>query len=1067
MLKTSMIRSALAALACSLSFTTHAIADAPKRIDVPAGELIAALETLSRQAAVDLVFQPDQLKSFRTEGVRGTYSPQDAIRILLQGKPLQLHTDASSGAMVIAPAAAPKSAPVTGGRAEEPKGFWSRFRLARSNTPSPDPAPANTEKEAAVEGYEPRAGRGIPEILVEGSRSLNADIERTRDDIQPYVVLDREAIAKSGARNVDEFLKYKLTMATSAPSQSQLGGTQALNGNTSSINLRGLGKNQTLILIDGHRAASLAFGGGPNQPDLNGIPLSAIERIEVLPATASGIYGGGATGGVINVVLRRDYAGVETKLTYENAFEQDVPNRQVDLSAGFSLEGGRTDVLFAGSYSDADALLMEDRGFFARGRAHVLANNPAAIFSAQNPPLGATVNIRSSTGANLTLKNGGGALNSPFTYVPRGYTGPASDNGAALRENAGQYNHELANTAQGLGGGRVGLLNAPTVKSGMLTIRREMTSSLQAFLDLSASSNESFFLDNAATSTFLIPNTAPINPFNQPVRVTLPAFGADGTIETMIQNRKAVGGVIAKLPGDWTAAADYTWNRTRLSRARPGVLDATAAGAALSNGTINAFRDPNTFAVDFSPYLFGDSVSTAPVHTTLENAALRFSGPVGSLPAGRPTLATLVEYRQESFDDFFNVTQTAAAPSTLFLPSRSQKVESVYLEATLPIVSEINRIPGVQLLELQLAGRHDEYETNGANAINIVNGVPSAPVTRSRNRLSSTDPTAGLRYQPVPGVTFRASWGTGFLPPAVNQLVPGSTPTTSVLTDPRRGNAALGGVTLTTGGDPDLRPEESESRSLGLILQPAFAPGLRFSVDWIQIDKTDNIRNLSLNQENLNLELLVPGLVTRADPAPNDPFGVGRITGYSTQLRNISRVEVEAYDFALSYETGPTRAGAFNFSLGGTKMAHFLTMLTPLTPTAEMAGVSGAFGDEGGLNWKLSSILEWELRQMSLAWSTMYFDSYYLMSDHSVVPSQGSATVPSQIYHDLIGTYRFDLGAATALARLASSTQVAVGVRNLFNKEPPVEATSTVGALYSNWGDPRLRSYFVSLNVAF
>ena len=108
MLKTPIVRPALVALICSVAFTAHAIADAPKRIEVPAGELVVALETLSRQAAVDLVFQPDQLKPFRTDGVSGTYTPQDAIRILLKGTPLELRTDASSGAMVIA-AAAPKS----------------------------------------------------------------------------------------------------------------------------------------------------------------------------------------------------------------------------------------------------------------------------------------------------------------------------------------------------------------------------------------------------------------------------------------------------------------------------------------------------------------------------------------------------------------------------------------------------------------------------------------------------------------------------------------------------------------------------------------------------------------------------------------------------------------------------------------------------------------------------------------------------------------------------------------------------------------------------------------------
>src|SRR6266480_1467167 len=102
MLKTLMIKGTLIAFVCCVSFSAHARADSPRPINVPAGELVTALETLSKQAAVELVYQPAQLKSFRTGGVKGTYTPEAAIRILLKGTPLELRTD-PSGAMLIAP----------------------------------------------------------------------------------------------------------------------------------------------------------------------------------------------------------------------------------------------------------------------------------------------------------------------------------------------------------------------------------------------------------------------------------------------------------------------------------------------------------------------------------------------------------------------------------------------------------------------------------------------------------------------------------------------------------------------------------------------------------------------------------------------------------------------------------------------------------------------------------------------------------------------------------------------------------------------------------------------------
>src|SRR5262249_27682735 len=149
---------------------------------------------------------------------------------------------------------------------------------------------------------------GIPQVMIRSSRSLDADIERTADDIQPYVVIDREAIRKSGAENVEDLLKTRLSMNYAALSNNQT--TGSITGNRSSIALRGLSADQTLSLIDGRRAGSLVAGGTGTQVDLNAIPLAAIERIEVLPTTASGIYGGSATGGVVNVVLRREYTGI-------------------------------------------------------------------------------------------------------------------------------------------------------------------------------------------------------------------------------------------------------------------------------------------------------------------------------------------------------------------------------------------------------------------------------------------------------------------------------------------------------------------------------------------------------------------------------------------------------------------------------------------------------------------------------------------------------------------------------------------------------------------------------------
>src|SRR6202789_113254 len=136
MLKSVSFRSALLVVAWAVSLSAHAMADVPKQIDIPAGELVAALESLAKQSTVDLVYQPAQLKTFHTGGLKGQYTPEAAIRILLKGTPLELRTDSTGAMVIVLPSAhstSNNSAPEVGqeGRgaagAESPR---ARLRLA-------------------------------------------------------------------------------------------------------------------------------------------------------------------------------------------------------------------------------------------------------------------------------------------------------------------------------------------------------------------------------------------------------------------------------------------------------------------------------------------------------------------------------------------------------------------------------------------------------------------------------------------------------------------------------------------------------------------------------------------------------------------------------------------------------------------------------------------------------------------------------------------------------------------------------------------------------------------------
>lgn len=1037
-------------------------------LSIEAQPLRTALRAFESQSGLQVSYREEDVATagVMAPRVAGDMEAEEALRLLLSGTGLKFEF---INPRLVRVSSASEEAPKSKVLAEEKPTAMPeddgprRIRLAQADKAT------TSETEFPLSGGAPSAtSAAVPEVLVEGSRLLNMDIRRTEDDMQPYVIFSRDTIEQSGASNIQDFIKTRLPMATNANAPAQ--GLSNLGG-VSSINLRGLGTNQTLVLIDGHRAAGINLNGNPQQPDLNGIPLSAVERIEVLPATASGIYGGGATGGVINVILRRDYTGAEAEVTYGDTLDGGGTSYRISLNSGFSLEGGRTSVLLAASYAKTGPLLVGERDYAQDARNTMLANNPGFFFGpSASPPVGATTNIRSNAPLvggqrpNLTLKGSNQSLNSPYTFVPLGYEG--NDGGAALLANAGQYNLDLPQNAQGA---NASLLNEPKVESLITTVRREFLDNLQGFLELAASNNTGRFRTNRANATFTLPANAPNNPFNEPIIVTTPIFGADATAVSTVYSRRAVAGLIWQISRDWQLVTDYTWNRVRFSSLTPNGIT-TAAGTAVNSGEINVMRDTNLFPVDFEAFLEPPTV-TEPTHSVMRDATVRVAGSLVELPAGPLTLTTMVEYRTEKFD----WTISRNATSRTDFPDRSQSAKSVYLEAKIPIFSGKNRVPGVELLEVQLAGRRDEYTVNGSNSLTS----PTQVVQRYTRELSSTDPTFGLRWKPVRDVMLRFSYGTGFLPPAVTQLVPSapvtipaSTAASLSVRDPLRGNEPLGAFTANGGGSPDLKPEESTSKSIGAVFTPRFVEGLRLSFDWTRIDKTDGITSFGFNQDAINNEALIPGLIVRGPVTPGDPFGVGRVVEFNApRLYNIAQLNVEAYDVSINYTLSTGRFGSLGFDLNGTRLMHLETQITPSSPLVENVGVSNATVNPGnvggGLRWKGNASINWIHGSWGLGWNTSYYDSYWLNLAHTVNINQGAAKVPKQIFHDMYVSW----SAPENVRGILEKTRVRLGITNVFNTKPEQDLVGTTAAFnplgYSYWADPRRASYYLTLAKGF
>ena len=980
--------------------------------------LATALTQFGRQSGHDILFSKEIVGSRQTQGVQGARTPAEALTLLLQGSDLQFRTNEDGTYLV---------------------------EVRRAETPPP---PRTTDDAARREGAK-------SEILVLGRRTLNVDIRRSEDDAQPYVVYSGEEARASGAQNLEEFFRQRLPM--NGQVTNGLSGYIPSTFNTSGgINLRGLGTNQTLILIDGRRVPGVAMGFDFGQPNINGISMSAIERIEILPSTASGAYGGGATGGVINIILKRDFSGLEVSALYGDTFDTEARRVELSLNGGFSLGGTRFAI--SASHLEQQDLLSDERDFGRRAFDKLAGNYPdypSLAYMAYGP----TPNVVSVTGENLVLDSayGGAALNAPWTYVPAGYAGPGSDNAAALRANAGQLN---------VTGQPFNLYSGPTIDSVSLDIRRDLTSKLEVYANLYWDRSVNNFSIPQVT-TLYIPGASAANPFQQDIYASLPVHenGVYSGGRNEIGTRRANVGLIARLPFDWSATLDYGWSKIDTTVVNGFTIGPSFTGTSVLEAA--ALTDLRAFPIANAPSQFDYLTITNPdLSNSLQDVSLRLSGPVTQLPGGPLTLSGLLEHRREYYDDFITSNLSAVLPPLYsWYPAGDREVDSAYLELRAPLIRQ---------LELMGAVRRDKYETNWA-AQQIGVPSPEGPFpeqTYSQAKLASTDYTLGLRYSPVQDVALRASFGTGFVPPSLSNIKPREIdfPAANLTTlfDPKRGGTRLTGdpvtrrVLVVRNGDPDLQPEESESLSYGFIFTPRVIQGLRLSVDLTEITKSGEI-NSPGEQFFINNEALYPDRVRRAANLPTDPAGwAGPITYIKASSVNLLDSTVRALDFQLDY-TRDTRWGNWHFYLVATDQLKFERQISAVLPAEDRVGF-----DDGMIQWRGNAGFDWKAGPWMAGWNTQYYDGYSLCfstetadscSTEVAVLSQGTSKVPSQTYHDAFLRYSFDDSAWSPLA----NTDVNLGVQNVFDTSPPILAMS----LYAAYGDARLRRFTLTVRKHF
>jgi iron complex outermembrane receptor protein len=314
----SAIRSALTFLYCCLAGLCAAgvsvaqISADRVHLDIPAQSLSSALTQFGRDTGTEIVFTPEAVRQKTSTAIKGDFAREKAISVLLSGTGLSYRVTAQ-GAIVVDVGSGSKA---SGAGSSAPDKSDKSARFAQSNPTASSSDKSATADSQSVPGQDSKSSASkdaeknrLEEIVVTGSNI------RGGESASPMLVFTQEDIAKTGAATAQEFLATLPQNFGGGQTDFNHFGVTGYNTEDqsygSAVNLRGLGSDATLVLVNGHRTAA---AGTAEYTDISAIPMNAVERIEVMTDGASAIYGSDAIGGVVNFIMRKDYEGADTRL---------------------------------------------------------------------------------------------------------------------------------------------------------------------------------------------------------------------------------------------------------------------------------------------------------------------------------------------------------------------------------------------------------------------------------------------------------------------------------------------------------------------------------------------------------------------------------------------------------------------------------------------------------------------------------------------------------------------------------------------------------------------------------
>lgn len=883
------------------------------------------------------------------------------------------------------------------------------------------------------------------DIVVTGTRVV-------RDGYQapnPVSVLGAADIAAKAPANLADFVNTLPALQGSISPRANMAGVSAGNNGVNALNLRNLGVNRTLVLLDGKRVGASTLTG---YVDIDQFPQALVKRVDVTTGGASADWGSDAVAGVVNFVLDHDFTGIKGEAQGGVTTYGDNRNYKLSLTAGTRFAGDRGHFIISGEIAHNDGISgIGSRDWY--GYSKIFANPAYVVTNGVGNGQPAFL-VRS--GAGIQNATPGGIITN--TALKGIYFGPGGtpfqfNYGSPVGGNimqGGDYQYADWGKTMDLEP-RIGRQNVFAYASF------DVSDHVQVFGQISWG-RSTYFTTFGTLPKYGSLGTAisvnnpflPTSVYNQAVAAGVTSFNVGSFLNdfgpiTVSTDRSSVRPMVG-LKGDFAALGHkWSWDVSAESTISHSYIETRTTNTARFLEAVNAVRSPtgsivcsstlsapNNGCVPFN--VFGTGVNTQAavdyitgtpwLRTNLRQDvfAANLRGDPFSTWAGPVSVALGIEHRREKVSGTADALDLASQATSLatntprvppyqvgnYLPSSgAYHVTEGYLQAVVPLAKDI---AFARKLDLLAGVRLTDYSTSGLVATW----------------------KAGLTYKPIDDITIRVTRSRDIRAPNLAELFQAPQATSSPMSDPFNGNVNVTPAPFqVTSGNLALKPEKADSFGAGVVVQPSFFPGFAASVDYWNVNINGAITTL-IAQQIVNQ--CFAGNSAQCAQVTRGANGV--ITTVAVQPMNLAKQVVRGLDFEASY-----RHALFGGTLRIRGLAtHYLKNLTDNGINAPISILGKNQGDNANAltlpRWSYNASIGWESERVSFQLSARGFSAgvynpQYIECTSNCPTSTGdhptieNNRLPGATYFDAYASYRFAPGIETYLS-----------IDNLANKDP-------------------------------